>query len=80
MGTLIQGTVPASISGGFDVGTRNPGSPTMPLLTPAAAQERLADAPIDAVSHRRVESVIDFVATMLIGATRRSNGDGRVRR
>jgi hypothetical protein len=52
----------------------------MPLLTPAAAQERLADAPIDAVSHRRVESVIDFVATMLIGATRRSNGDGRVRR
>ena len=56
------------------------GPPTMPLMTPASAQEGLAGAPIGAASHRHVEKVVTFVAIMLGGATRRSNGDNRVRR
>jgi hypothetical protein len=42
------------------------------------AQERLTGAPSSSPFHRRVEIVVVFVATMLIGATRRSNGDNRV--
>ena len=37
----------------------------MPLLMPAAAQERLAGTPNDAASHWCVEVVINFVSTML---------------
>jgi hypothetical protein len=71
-------TVPAPISGSFVFGTRTPGTPTIPLLSTTTAQERLTGAPRSSPSHRRVEIVVTFVATMLIGATRRSNGDNRV--
>ena len=37
----------------------------MPLLMPAAAQERLAGTPNGAASHWCVEIVINFVSTML---------------
>ena len=47
-------------------------SPTMPLLMPAAAQERLTAAPSGLASHRLAEKVGKFVTSMLDGATRRS--------
>ena len=47
-------------------------SPTMPLLMPAAAQERLTAAPSGLASHRLAEKVGKFVTSMLNGATRRS--------
>ena len=60
-------TVLASISGSFDIGHGPFTPPTRPLLTPDAAQERLAAAPGDRPSPRRAEGVVAFVNTMLNG-------------
>jgi hypothetical protein len=47
----------------------------MPLLMPAASQERLIGASSGAAAYKRVEIDVNFVATLLNGATQRSNGD-----
>jgi hypothetical protein len=47
----------------------------MPLLMPAASQERLRGASSGAAAYKRVEIDVNFVATLLNGATQRSNGD-----
>ena len=61
----VRGTVLASISGSFDIGHGPFTPPTRSLLTPDAAQERLAAAPDDRPSPRRAEGVVAFVNTML---------------
>ena len=67
----VLSTVSASILGGFDFGRRAFTAPARPLLTPAAAQNRLAAVPGRLDSHRRAASVVTFVNTMLPGAARR---------
>ena len=63
--------VSASILGGFDFGRGAFTAPARPLLTPAAAQNRLAAVPGRLDSHMRAASVVTFVNTMLPGAARR---------
>ena len=58
--TLYPPTVLASIFRSFDFPIRTFTAPARPLLTPAAAAERLAGAPSGAAPHRRVEGLVEF--------------------
>ena len=65
-------TVSASILGGFDFRRRAFIPTARPLLTRAAAAERLAGAPRDTARLRCAKSVVDFAANFLRRATQRS--------
>ena len=67
-----NGTVSASFLQSFDFAIAAFTAPARPLLTRAAAAERLAGAPSGTAPHRSVEDMVGFATSMLRGATWRS--------
>jgi len=75
-----ESTVLASVLGsfGFRHGAFTP--PARPLLTPAAAQERMADAPSGVTTHSHFGSFNFFAVAMANGVAQRSKAGWRARR
>jgi hypothetical protein len=64
----------------FDFVTSSFTAPVRPLLTPAAAQERMAGAPSGAATHSHFGSFNVFAVAMANGVAQRSKAGWRARR
>ena len=73
-GGTVLGTVLASFLQSFVFATSLFTAPARPLLTRAAAAERLAGALRGTAPHRSVEDTVGFATSMLSGVTWRSGG------
>ena len=76
----VTRTVLASILQSFDLASAAFTAPARPLLTPAAAQERMAGAPSGVSTHSYFGSFNFFAVAMANGVAQRSKAGWRARR